>query len=138
MSNDPSTSEAFKKAKEAAEDYAKSPRKLKKLIEDAWSKISTVPQEQFQENWLYLKAMIRCIKAFASGDYKEIPWSSLITIVAAVLYFVSPIDAIADFIPVVGYLDDAFVIAQALKMVRHDLDLFLKWEEARGQTEMVA
>ena len=134
MSNDPSASEAFNKAKEAAEDYAQSPTKLQKLIEEAWHKISTVPHEQFQEKWDFLKAMIRCIKAYATGQYKDIPWSSLVTIVAAVLYFVSPIDAIADFIPVVGYLDDAFVIGQALKMVRKDMEEFLKWEEVQNQT----
>jgi uncharacterized membrane protein YkvA (DUF1232 family) len=48
------------------------------------------------------------------GSYTDTPWKVLSVKIAAVIYFASPIDLIPDFIPVVGYLDDAAVIKLAL------------------------
>jgi uncharacterized membrane protein YkvA (DUF1232 family) len=55
----------------------------------------------------------------------------LLIIIAAILYFVSPFDVIPDWVPVLGHIDDAFVISLALKSVRLDLDTFMAWETAR-------
>ena len=40
-----------------------------------------------------------------------------------------PADLIPDFIPVIGYLDDAAVVALAVRSVKGDLDAFRAWEE---------
>jgi len=40
-----------------------------------------------------------------------LPKAAKIALAAAVLYLVSPLDLIPDFIPVIGYLDDIFVAA---------------------------
>ena len=39
-------------------------------------------------------------------NYKKIPFGTIAAVVASLLYFVSPIDVIPDFIPVIGYIDD--------------------------------
>ena len=39
------------------------------------------------------------------------------TLVAAIAYFVLPIDAIPDVLPVIGFTDDAAVLAVAIKLV---------------------
>lgn len=78
--------------------------------------------------WKSLMALIRMVRAWAKGSYRDVPWRSLLFATAAVLYFVSPIDAIADFIPVVGYVDDAMVIAWVANAIRKDLDRFEDWE----------
>jgi uncharacterized membrane protein YkvA (DUF1232 family) len=39
-----------------------------------------------------------------------------------------PLDAIPDFIPGVGYLDDAGVVAMALGAVKAEIDKFRAWE----------
>lgn len=39
------------------------------------------------------------------------------TLVAAIAYFVLPLDAIPDVLPVLGFTDDAAVLATALKLV---------------------
>ena len=56
---------------------------------------------------------------------------SMLIIIAAIIYFVSPFDVIPDWIPVLGHIDDAFVVTLALKSVRGDLDTFMAWETAR-------
>jgi uncharacterized membrane protein YkvA (DUF1232 family) len=45
-------------------------------------------------------------------------------IIGALVYFVSPIDAIPDLTPVVGYIDDAAVIAAAVARLGHALDRY--------------
>lgn len=77
-----------------------------------------------------LKSFIRLLHAWGTGRYKQIPWKSVSLIIAAVLYFVSPIDAIPDFIPGIGLLDDAFVIAWVMRQVRKDVEDFNFWEDS--------
>jgi uncharacterized membrane protein YkvA (DUF1232 family) len=43
------------------------------------------------------------------------------TLIGAIAYFVLPTDAIPDYIPVIGYTDDAAVLALAIKMVSDHL-----------------
>lgn len=76
-----------------------------------------------------LKLLFSLIKDYVSGEYREIPWWSLAAIVAALLYVLSPIDSIPDFIPGIGYLDDAMVVAVCLKMVQTDLYNYKDWKK---------
>jgi Uncharacterized conserved protein len=124
-------SAAFRRATADAEDYAGDPKRLRKLVEDAVGKINVIPRGPFGETWPYLLAMIRVIRDFQRGDYRDIAAAKLLIIIAAIIYFVSPFDVIPDWIPVLGHIDDAFVITLALKSVRGDLDTFMAWETAR-------
>ncbi|MCA1843338.1 MAG: DUF1232 domain-containing protein [Actinobacteria bacterium] len=74
------------------------------------------------------KALGRLIRAYVEGDYRKIPLDSLILVVAAVVYVVTPVDAIPDFIPGVGYLDDAVVVGFVVKFLRDELAAFKAWE----------
>lgn len=121
-------SSSFARAESKAKEYAKNPKKLHKLFEDAAEKSKETPKGPFGETWAYLQAMIRLIRAYANGTYREIPVASLLMVLVAVIYFVSPIDFIPDFIPVAGFIDDALVISLALKQVKTDLDAFMDWE----------
>lgn len=76
-----------------------------------------------------LKLMFSVIQDYISGEYREIPWWSIAAIVAALLYVLSPIDLIPDFIPVFGYIDDALVVAACLAMVEQDLQNYKDWKK---------
>ena len=76
-----------------------------------------------------LKLMFSVIQDYISGEYREIPWWSIAAIVAALLYVLNPIDLIPDFIPVVGYIDDALVVAACLAMVEQDLQNYKDWKK---------
>jgi len=51
----------------------------------------------------------------------DVPWLRKAIVVAALAYFISPIDAIPDFTPFVGYLDDFGVILAVVKYMSDEL-----------------
>ena len=83
--------------------------------------LKAIPLKQFFEDFLILFALL---KDYFNGKYREVPWWTIAAIGVALLYVLSPLDLIPDFIPFVGYLDDAAVIAACLKMVEKDLDKY--------------
>ena len=56
-----------------------------------------------------LPAIIRTIRGLAADPV--LPKATKIALAAAVLYLVSPVDLVPDFIPVLGYLDDLIIAA---------------------------
>ena len=49
---------------------------------------------------------------------RPIPAAIVWTLLAALAYFVAPIDLIPDVLPVIGFTDDAAVLSAAIAMVR--------------------
>ena len=85
-----------------------------------------------------LMTLMRLVKAYWTGDYRQIPWTALISITGAVLYFLNPVDAIPDFIAGVGYVDDASVIGIVLSSFGHEIEEFQKWERSQEEAIPVA
>ena len=75
-----------------------------------------------------IELLISLIQDYDKGNYQEISWESLSGILTALLYVISSVDLIPDFIPVLGTLDDAVVIAVCLKLVKNDLDAYALWK----------
>ncbi len=71
---------------------------------------------------------LRLVRAYASGAYREIPWQSLLMLVAAVVYFVMPVDAVPDILLGLGLLDDAAILGWTLRTLDADLKRFRTWE----------
>jgi uncharacterized membrane protein YkvA (DUF1232 family) len=51
-------------------------------------------------------------------------------IVGAIIYVLNPWDLIPDWIPTLGFLEDATVLAFAVQKTRETLDNFTTWETA--------
>lgn len=73
----------------------------------------------------------RLVRAYATGEYRMIPWKSLLLIVAAILYFINPIDVIPDLLPIIGVSDDFAVLFMVYRSIGSDIDKFLEWEKSR-------
>ncbi len=52
---------------------------------------------------------------------KYVPWYRKSIVIGALIYFISPIDAVPDLAPLVGYLDDLGVITAVLKFMGSEL-----------------
>ncbi len=84
------------------------------------------------------KDLFSLLKDYYQGNYKEVPWLVIASIGGALLYVLSPIDLIPDFIPVIGYLDDAAVFVACLRFVKQDLEKYKQWKYSQtGRTEVV-
>jgi uncharacterized membrane protein YkvA (DUF1232 family) len=51
----------------------------------------------------------------------DVPVVIKTAVIAALLYLIDPIDAIPDFTPFIGYLDDLTILASTLKAVSHQI-----------------
>jgi uncharacterized membrane protein YkvA (DUF1232 family) len=83
-----------------------------------------------QSLWGDIKLLVSMLHDYVRGRYREVPFGAIAAIAAAILYLVSPFDVIPDFIPVIGYMDDAAVLALCLRMVRNDLAKYSDWKKA--------
>lgn len=79
-----------------------------------------------------LKLLQSLCLAWWRGEYRAISPKALVTIVAGLLYFVSPIDAIPDWLLGVGFLDDIAVLGWVLKTVADELARFKAWRESQA------
>ena len=60
----------------------------------------------------------------------DVHWAKKALVVGALFYFVVPVDAIPDFAPVVGYLDDMGVIALVVRYLGKQLKGYYSWVDA--------
>ncbi|GGM76336.1 hypothetical protein GCM10010967_04900 [Dyadobacter beijingensis] len=121
----------FKNAKGKAGRYARNSTRLFELLKEVIGKLQTVGvRENLSEFQTSVLILIRMVKAYASGEYKQLPWKSLVSIVAVLIYFVSPIDLIPDFLPVIGISDDVALVVWLVKTLGDDIRKFADWEKA--------
>lgn len=134
--NDVAGSAFFKKFLASAENYIKQPSRLKTLLVDAFNKAREKKEigAIAHDVWETLQSLFRLIKLSASGEYTGVPTTTVVAAVAVLLYFISPIDLIPDFIPVVGLLDDVALMAWFTTSIKHELDKFHDWESAKAAT----
>lgn len=77
--------------------------------------------------------LLDLLKAFWRGEYKALPYWTIAMILAPLAYLLSPVDVSPDFIPGIGYLDDAAFLALVLRLVGKDLETYEAWKAARSK-----
>lgn len=80
-----------------------------------------------------VKLLISIVKDYRAGTYRAVPWWAISAIVFTLLYVISPIDLIPDFIPVIGYMDDAAVLSVCMILVEQELHTYKSWKERHPQ-----
>lgn len=90
-------------------------------------KIESIAKEGVLQKYLEdIKTYFQMLGDVFTGRYKNIPVGTIAAIVGTLLYVLSPVDLIPDFIPVVGYLDDAAMLALCLNFTKYDVDEYKK------------
>jgi uncharacterized membrane protein YkvA (DUF1232 family) len=69
------------------------------------------------------------LRAYFTRSYRDVPWRTVTWGLAAVVYFVAPLDFIPDFL-LGGLVDDAAVVMFVARQIQKDLDAFLEWESS--------
>jgi len=72
--------------------------------------------------------MLRLVRAYERGEYRQVSNDALLWIVAALNYLVDPFDLIPDMTPFLGFVDDAIVVEFVTDKTRQTLDDFMMWE----------
>jgi uncharacterized membrane protein YkvA (DUF1232 family) len=67
------------------------------------------------------KVLYSLLKDYKNGSYREISKKSMLIIIGGLLYLVNPADIIPDFIPLIGFLDDATLIGLIFKQLNEEL-----------------
>lgn len=129
---DAKDSDHFGKARNRAERLLRDPEAAERLADDAEEKIAKKRSKKLTEVIHDVRALIRLIRAYAAGDYRAIKWESMVLVVAGIVYLVSPLDLIPDFLPG-GLADDAVIVAFVVGMVHEELVDFREWEQSQDE-----
>ncbi len=119
----------IKALRKKAEAIAKNDLLLKGVVVKAFKKADE-QHGKIKEWWGDIKTLIRLVQAWAKKEYRIVPWTSVIVAVMAILYFLNPFDFIPDFV-LLGFTDDAVVVAAALSSIKSDLEAFREWEKSK-------
>jgi uncharacterized membrane protein YkvA (DUF1232 family) len=98
-----------------------------KLADDAFAKLGEL-SERFYELQDTVLALVRMVRAWVAREYTQVSPEAIVAAIAALIYFVSPIDIIPDFIPLIGHLDDMLIVGYLVKVLNKELERFLTWE----------
>lgn len=82
--------------------------------ENFWRKIESVGKK--------IPFMHDAIALFKYMKDPEVHWGKKSFVVGALAYFIWPFDAIPDIAPIIGYLDDAGVIAALVLYLKSELE----------------
>lgn len=129
MSDEENYEEGAKRYEEEAEGYLDDKEKSQGLLKTAIEK-ARKNEGALGEAVKKLELLFEMLRAWIKGDYK-MPKRSMVMVIAAIIYFVSPIDLIPDFIVGLGFFDDAAVISYTIKQIAGDIDKFEEWKKAK-------
>jgi uncharacterized membrane protein YkvA (DUF1232 family) len=65
-----------------------------------------------------LLTLVYLLRDWSKGRYPNVPPNTILLVVAALLYFLSPVDTIPDFLGAMGFTDDAAVVMFVLNALR--------------------
>lgn len=108
------------KPKDEDQVMSQFPGKLAEVVDSVHKKTPTV--KRLIHNVQELYEMLR------DRSY-SLSWSVKAIILAGLLYFISPVDLIPDFIPLLGYIDDAFVISAVLNSITAELERYREFKK---------
>ena len=94
---------------------------------DRHQRVADLPKDQ-AGRWTRLAAVPRMAKAALTGRYPGLAKGRLGLMLAGLVYLVSPLDLVPDFLLVIGFADDLAVASWLLTALVDETGRFLAWE----------
>lgn len=76
--------------------------------------------------------------AWWRGEYRQVDPQALLASVGALLYFLTPVDAVPDWVLMLGLLDDLAVLGWVIRRWRGELEAFRRWRDDQPVAEQQA
>ncbi len=110
-------------ASKKAEEVLKKEEEIDQVVGRAINKAND-NREKIGSFWHDLRILLRMLGAYRRGEYRLIPWKTLVLMVAAIIYFLNPLDVIPDVITGLGFVDDATVIGLVANAIKDEIARF--------------
>ena len=122
----------FQRAFKQAIDVTAHKSRLLRLVAQLLFKLQQVNWKDANTHAIKSKFFVfgRLSKAYASGQYRHIPLKAILIVVAAIIYFVNPLDLLPDIIPIAGFTDDFAILLWAYSSINSEISKFLEWERS--------
>ena len=107
------------------------PFKIVTVLNEAADKLADENSKDNKFKQLFATAftLVRMVRSYVTGDYRQIQTSTIVSGLGVLLYVLSPIDLVPDFIPVLGFLDDLSLISWFIGKFHVEITNFREWEE---------
>ncbi len=118
---------------ERSKDFINNNEKVKSLLNKAKDKLQVLQEDTEERNIFIskLRLVMRMVQAHFTGKYASFSTRSILMLVFSLVYFITPIDLIPDFIPALGFTDDISVLYFVLQSLANDIENYRQWEEAQ-------
>lgn len=112
-----------------AKEYVDNPKKTENLLSRAVRKAENSKQnEVISSIWNQINLLFSLVRDWINGDYRSISKAALITIIAGLIYFVSPLDVVPDWLVGLGLVDDAAILGIIINQLDKELAKYKGWK----------
>ena len=122
------------KIRQTLSEYGEKARKIindPSLIEDtlnkAWNKAKSL-DPALESLMTAISSFAELVKAYITGEYRDVELKTIILMLAGLLYFLNPFDLIPDFLPFLGFADDAALMLFLLTKVKSEIRKYNNWK----------
>lgn len=121
----------FRMLKEKALLFINNPQELNDQITRFFEeKLGESGRKTMADFWSKLKLVFNMVKDSINNKYTELPKAKIIVGIAVLLYTILPADIFPDALPVLGFADDAALIAWFMRHAAKEIKHYENWSFA--------
>lgn len=117
---------ARKVSREDVADVLEKEGKAKTIVEKAGF---------LSQYWEDIKTSFALIRDWFNGSYDKVPARMIASLTGALIYLISPLDLIPDWVPMAGFVDDAAILAFVFQLSKVDLNAYRKWKRRQDEAD---